>query len=131
MSSQTPRFIDEAISVEYDTEQVRVKTPTCPNVINWRGQQFRIIQALEEWSDFTRRGRSARNMRPAHLASAVRAGSWGVGRFYFKVVVEGGEVFVIYYDRAPEDVDNRLGQWFLFSLQPANPGENNPGTQPS
>ncbi len=129
MSSQPPRFIDEAISVEYDKDPVRVKTPACPNALTWRGTKFRIMQTLEEWSDFTRRGRSARNMRPTHLSSAARAGSWGVGRFYFKIVVDRGDVFVIYYDRAPEDVDNRLGQWFLFSQQPANPREDNPDAQ--
>jgi len=53
------------------------------------------------------------NMAPVHLASAARNGSWGVGRFYFRVVVESGQIFEIYYDRAPKDVDNRKGGWFL------------------
>lgn len=124
MSALPSQFIDEPITVQYDTEPVRVKSPACPNAVTWREEQFRIIQVLEEWSDFSRRGRSARNMRPSHLAAAARAGSWGVGRFYFKVEVKGGDVFVIYYDRAPEDVDDRLGQWFLFSRQKAIPADN-------
>lgn len=56
----------------------------------------------------------SRNMRPAHAARASRDGSWGVGRFYFRVTVHTGQMFEIYYDRAPEDVDNRKGGWFLL-----------------
>jgi hypothetical protein len=108
------RFIGEPIEVEYDLPQVREKSPTCPNRFIWRGECYTIMKTLEEWSDFSRRGRMSRNMRPAHLTRASRDGSWGVGRFYFTVAVHTGQIFEIYYDRAPEDVDNRMGNWFLF-----------------
>jgi len=55
-----------------------------------------------------------RNMRPVHLDRAAMKGSWGVGRFYFRVRVESGQVFEIYYDRAPGNVADRKGSWFLF-----------------
>jgi len=115
MSQLNSQFIDEAITVSYDEEQVRLKSPSCPNGFTWRGADYRITRSLEEWSDFKRRGRYARNMSAPHMAAAARAGSWGVRRFYFKVQAASGEVFVIYYDRAPEDVDNRMGGWFVFS----------------
>ena len=115
MSQSNSQFIDEAIIVSFDEEQLRLKSPSCPNGFTWRGVDYRISRSLEEWCDFKRRGRYARNMSAPHAAAAARAGSWGVGRFYFKVQVASGEIFVIYYDRAPEDVDNRMGGWFVFS----------------
>lgn len=114
MSTHPAGFISEIIDVEYDTPQVREKSPTCPNRFIWRGERFEILEVLEEWSDFSRRGKMSRNMRPAHLTRAARDGSWGVGRFYFRVRVQTEQIFEIYYDRAPEDVDNRKGNWFLF-----------------
>ena len=114
METLPDKFIGEPILVEFDSEPIRAKTPPCPNVFIWHEQRYKIEQVLEEWSDFSRRGRMARNMQPAHLSAAARAGSWGVGRFYFRVKVNTGEIFEIYYDRAPEDVDNRKGGWFLL-----------------
>ena len=37
----------------------------------------------------------------------------GGGRFFFRVSVDSGQIFELYYDRAPKDVDNRKGGWFL------------------
>jgi len=56
----------------------------------------------------------ARNMQPQHAAVAAGRGSWGVGRDYFRVRVESGQVFDIYYDRAPKGSDARKGTWFLY-----------------
>lgn len=113
MKTLPVRFIDEPIAVEFDVPPVREKTPCCPQRFTWRGQRYSIMSVLEEWVDYTRRGRAAGNMIPAHLATATRAGSWGVGRFYFRVSVDTGQIFELYYDRAPRDVDNRKGGWFL------------------
>jgi hypothetical protein len=52
-------------------------------------------------------------MAPAHALAAARAGSWGVGRYSFCVEVEGGEIYEIYFDRAPQDAGDRKGHWFL------------------
>lgn len=114
MTTYPTQFIGEPITVDYDEPQVREKNPTCPNRFTWRGECYVVSKVLEEWSDFSRRGKMSRNMRPAHLTRAAREGSWGVGRFYFTVAVHTGEIFEIYYDRAPEDVDNRKGNWFVF-----------------
>jgi hypothetical protein len=113
MKTSPSSFIDELIQVEFDKPPALEKKPPCPRCFTWRGQVYEITELLEEWSDFVRRGRMSRNMAPAHLASAARAGSWGVGRFCFRVKVSTGQLFEIYYDRAPEDVDNRKGKWFL------------------
>jgi hypothetical protein len=107
-------FIGEQVEVIFDSPLVREKTPHCPDGFIWQEQEFRVIEMLSEWSDFTRRGRAARNMRPSHSSVAASRGSLGVGRFYFRVKVNGGRIFDIYYDRAPKDVDDRKGVWFLY-----------------
>jgi hypothetical protein len=62
---------------------------------------------LSAWSDFARRGKMANNMRPAHAVVAASRGSLNVGRFYFRVRVDSGQVFDIYYDRAMKSLDDR------------------------
>jgi hypothetical protein len=78
-----------------------------------------VVEKMAEWQDFSRRGRMARNMRPAHAEVAAGRGSLGVGRFYFRVRTTPGRVFDLYYDRAIKDVDDRLGHWFLYREWPA------------
>jgi hypothetical protein len=107
-------FFDQLIEPIFDTPPAREKTPDCPNGFIWEGKTFRVTEMLSQWSDFTRRGRMARNMRPAHAAAAASRGSLNVGRFYFRVRVDSGQVFDIYYDRAVQDVNRRKGQWFVY-----------------
>ena len=53
-----------------------------------------------------------------------------MGRFYFRVravspetISSGGQIFELYYDRAPQDADHRKGGWFLVSeLREQAPG---------
>jgi hypothetical protein len=108
------QFYDHVIQPVFERPPMREKSPDCPDGFIWDGVSYRITGKLAEWSDFTRRGRAARNMRPAHLATAAGRGSLGVGRFYFRVRVEGGRIFDLYYDRAPQDADRNKGQWFLY-----------------
>jgi len=107
-------FYDDPIEVIFDTLPIHEKTPDCPNGFVWEGKTFHISEIISEWSDFTRRGKFARNMRPAHAAVASTRGSLNVGRFYFRVKVENGQIFDLYYDRAMKSVDERKGQWFLY-----------------
>jgi hypothetical protein len=107
-------FIDHPILVSFINTPARQKTPPCPDGFAWQGKDYRVTGKLSEWKDFTRRGRMARNMQPAHAAVAAGRGSLGVGRFYFRVRVDTGQVFDLYYDRAIKDVDDRLGHWFLY-----------------
>jgi hypothetical protein len=111
---QPIHFYDDPIEVRFVSPPVREKTPHRPDGFVWRGVDYPVVEGLAEWSDFTRRGRMARNMRPSHLSAAATHGSLGVGRFYFRVRVEGGRIFDLYYDRAPKDADDRKGHWFLY-----------------
>jgi hypothetical protein len=134
---QAIHFFDHPIEVLFDTPPAREKSPDCPNGFIWEEKTYRVTEMLSSWSDFTRRGKMARNMRPAHAAVASNRGSLNVGRFYFRVRVRPAvelsdntsssiasplgaagqsktQVFDIYYDRAMKNVDERKGQWFLY-----------------
>jgi hypothetical protein len=114
MAFKLPRFIGESIAVEFDQPPLVEKKPPCPDRFIWRGETYRIAEVLNEWMDTTRRGRMARNMRPSHLSTAAQRGSWGVGRYYFRVRTGSEQVFDLYYDREPKSADDRKGAWFLF-----------------
>jgi hypothetical protein len=111
------RFIDEPIQVSFQGEILLEKTPKVPQAIEWRGNSYPVVEVLNEWREFGRRGRMAKNMQPQHAARASKVGSWGVGRFFFTVRVQSGDIFEIYYDRAPKDIDNRKGEWVLVSVE--------------
>jgi hypothetical protein len=115
MTDYTPvHFFDEHIEVIFDVPPLREKSPTCPNGFVWDGKTYRVLESLSEWTDFTRRGKMAKNMRPAHAEVASTRGSLNVGRFYFRVKVDSGQVFDIYYDRAIKNLDARKGEWFVY-----------------
>lgn len=107
------RFIGEPITVEFDQPPLFAKQPPCPARFIWQDETFTIVANLQEWRDYGRRGRMANNMRPENLKKAAKRGSWGVGRYYFRVQVANGRIFEIYYDRAPKGLAQRLGSWFL------------------
>ena len=107
-------FLDQPIEVIFDKLPMREKTPDCPDGFMWEGKTVRVVEILSEWSDFTRRGRAARNMRPSHAEAASTRGSLNVGRFFFRVRVDTGQVFDLYYDRAMKNMDDRKGQWFVY-----------------
>lgn len=108
------RFIDEEIEVVFDRPPALSKKPGAPAGFVWAGQAFRVGEVISTWFDYSRRGRMAKNMQPAHLRDAARRGSWGVGHFYFRVRTDCGRVFDLYYDRAPEEAGDRTGHWILF-----------------
>jgi len=108
------RFIDEPIEVRFDSPPQLEKSPPCPQGFTWHSETFRIVELLAEWKDFRRRGRMGRNMIPPHLSRAERIGSWGVGRFFFRVRTDASRIFDIYFDRAPGDASDRKGSWVLF-----------------
>ncbi len=113
MSLQPRHFYGEPIEPIYQELPTYEKKPDCPDGFIWRGGQYRVSELLNEWADFERRGRMARNMQPQHARVAANRGSLGVGRFYFRVRTDTGQVFEIYYDRAIKDSDHRKGSWVL------------------
>jgi len=106
-------FIGASIAVEFDKEPLHIKRPPCPDRFIWNGEIFSVVAMLGEWHDYNRSGDMTHNMRPANLAKALRRGSWGVGRFYFRVQTEKGQIYDLYYDRAPKDASDRTGSWYL------------------
>lgn len=117
------RFIGEPITVEFDQPPLFAKQPPCPARFVWAEASFEIVANLQEWRDYGRRGCMANNMRPENLLKAAKRGSWGVGRYYFRVQVGDGRIFELYYDRAPKGQAQRLGSWFLNrEILPDGPG---------
>ncbi len=114
MEAQPIRYIGMEIEVEFDVPPAREKTPPCPDGFFCEGEHFRVVERLMEWSDFSRKGRSARNMQPAHAAVAAGRGSLGVGRFFFRVRTDTSQVFDLYYDRNIISASDRKGHWFLY-----------------
>ena len=114
MDSQPLRFIGEPIEVQFDELPLLEKKPGCPDSFCWCDKSYQIVELVGEWHDYRRRGRMARNMKPARAKVASQRGSWGVGRDYFRVLCAGGRVFDLYYDRAPKDAADRKGSWFLY-----------------
>src|SRR3990172_2123045 len=117
MDFKSIHFLDEPIEVTFSSPPVHEKTPSCPSAFIWNEKSYSILESLSEWSDFTRRGKMARNMQPAHAAVASARGSLNVGRFYFRVRAALSDsstvgqtavrIFDIYYDRALKSVDER------------------------
>ncbi len=114
MKPRSPlHFYAEPIQVNFDQPPAYEKSPDCPAGFTWREEAYSVVELINAWADFQRRGRMARNMQPQHARVASHRGSLGVGRFYFLVKVQTGQVFELYYDRAIQDADRRKGQWFL------------------
>src|SRR5512141_1550306 len=107
-------FLDQAIEVSFNSPPTYEKSPPCPDGFTWEERRYRIVEQLSEWADFARRGRAARNMRPSHAEAAASRGSLNVGRFFFRVRVDTGQLFELYYDRAMKNIDERKGQWFIY-----------------
>ncbi|MCJ7511398.1 MAG: DUF6504 family protein [Anaerolineales bacterium] len=107
-------FIDAEVVVEFEHAPALTKTPDAPVAFRWEGTTLRVEAVLATWTDYRRRGRMALNMQPAHRTTAARRGSWGVGRFYFRLRTSPGRVFDLYYDRAPQRAGDRGGHWYLW-----------------
>lgn len=107
-------FIGETIAVQFDEPPLFSKKPGCPDGFVWNERTYLVVELLSEWHDYRRRGRMATNMQPEHAAAAEQRGSWGVGRTYFRVRTDSGQIFDLYYDRAPGKAGDRKGAWFLY-----------------
>ncbi len=118
------RFIGERIEAIYKLEQVRTKNPGCPDAIRWRSTEYTITKIINQWTDFSRKGNMQRNMSEAHHSRAEIKGSWGVGKVFFRVQVHTGQDFEIYFDRAPQNVLDRGGGWFLLQEHIEVPDKN-------
>lgn len=112
---QPLHFLDQSIEVIFEKPLLLEKNPdVAPDAFIWEDKTYRVTELLSSWNDYKRRGRMAQNMRPAHIATAAGRGSLNVGRFYFRVRVDTGQIFDLYYDRAMKSVDDRKGQWFVY-----------------
>ncbi len=112
------RFIGAPIEVTYARPPVLEKRPGPPDGFIWEGRIYRVEAVLREWHDYRLRGKSeafyVKERGSFRAKAAERRGSWGVGRDYYRVRTDTGEIFDIYYDRAPQGAGKGKGSWFLF-----------------
>lgn len=114
MTFRSKQFISTEVEVFFKNPPQIEKTPHCPDGFTWDDVYFAIDEIVSEWFDFSRRGRSTRNMTPTHRSTAERRASWGVGQYYYRVRTTEKRIFDLYYDRAPKSIDDRKGSWFLY-----------------
>jgi hypothetical protein len=114
MALEPRRFIGKAIEVHFEQPPTLEKKPGCPDGFIWNETRYSIVETVSEWHNYRRRGRMAINMRPEHADRASTRGSWGVGRDFFRVRVDTGQIFDLYYDRSSKGADRRKGGWFLL-----------------
>jgi hypothetical protein len=108
------QFVGEEIRAQFDVAPMLSKKPGPPCSFHWGQESFRVTETISQWFDYDRKGRMAKNMKDQNLRQAKRKGSWGVGRYYFRVRTDSDRVFDLYYDRAPKDASDREGHWFLW-----------------
>lgn len=112
------RFIGAPIEPAFDEPPALEKRPGAPAGFVWEGRTFRVGRVIAEWHDYGPRGKGAsfyeKERGSFRAQAAKRRGTWGVGRDYFRVEVLGGQVFDLYYDRAPSRRGGRKGEWYLF-----------------
>jgi hypothetical protein len=110
-------FYSEPITVKFSVEPLQEKKPGLPVAFTWRGKPYTIMALLKEWHGYRRRGtmKDFYDQKRGNAPEIVsgRKGSWGVGRDYYRVVVDSGEVFDIYYDRKPKG-QKKKGEWTLY-----------------
>jgi hypothetical protein len=126
MASDLPaRFIGAPVEVFHDRPPELEKKPGPPDGFIWEGRTYRVAAVLEEWHDYRLRVQSRAfyvKERGSYRAKAAeRRGTWGVGRDYYRVRTTEGEVFDLYYDRAPKGPGERKGAWFLWRQILENP----------
>ena len=109
-------FHADQIEVRFEKEPTLEKKPGLPSAFTWHGCEYIVVELIKEWHDYRKRGKSKASYEKERGSYWVRAtqrqGSWGVGRDYYRVRTESGEVFDIYYDRSPKGRE-RKGQWIL------------------
>lgn len=112
------RFIGAPIEAHHDRPPALEKRPGSPDGFTWEGRTYRVVAVLQEWHDYRQRGKTAtfyvKERGSFRAQAAGRRGSWGVGRDYYRVRTDTGEVFELYYDRAPQGMDHPKGAWFLY-----------------
>ena len=82
--SHPQHFIGEPIEVIFDQPPTYEKKPPCPNDFVWQGQTYRIVEELESWHDYERKGphgnQHATRLMPKPPPDAAR-GAWAVSTF--------------------------------------------------
>lgn len=112
-------FYSLPVEVEFDDEPLLEKKSGVPDRFSFRGRAYTIVSVEGEWHTYEAKGKTEKfygkkrgNMPEMKLRER---GSWGVGKDYYRVKTDTGEVFVIYYDRQP--TKKKKGEWILLQKE--------------
>lgn len=109
-------FHSEPITVKFEGEPLLEKKTGAPDAFVWRGTLYSIVSVENEWHDYDIRGKMEKLYHQKRGNSpemrSRKGGSWGVGKDYYEVKTDSGEIFVIYYDRQPKK--SKKGEWILL-----------------
>ncbi|MBU7014817.1 MAG: hypothetical protein HXS52_01630 [Theionarchaea archaeon] len=109
-------FYCEPITVTFASEPLLEKKPGPPSAFVWRETRYSVTAVLKMWHDYSVRGtlQSFYNEKRGNAPEMTQRerGSWGVGRDYYRVETDSGEIFDVYYDRAPRK--HTKGEWILL-----------------
>ncbi len=111
-----PGFIGKEIEPVFgDTPDLEKKTGA-PSGFKWGDRDYRITRVIKEWHEYDQArpggGRDA-GRPPFGARSPMRRGSWGVGKDFYRVLLDDGRLVDIYYDRRPKG-KKRKGRWVIF-----------------
>jgi hypothetical protein len=103
-------FISDEVEPIFEREPALKKRTGVPDGFLWKGNTFRIVELLAEWHDYSKQ-REVSPTRRGQTQLDRQHGSWGLGRDYYRVRTQDGQVFELYYDRRPRR--GAIGIWVL------------------
>jgi len=86
----------------FDTRAMGRGEPGLPTGFIWRERTFRVVEVLETWKHSEREGGS---------------GELYLRRHYFKLRMEDGAIWTVYFVRQTPKTGNVKQRWFLYTKE--------------
>jgi hypothetical protein len=105
-------FISESITPAggtFDSVAMARGEPGLPAAFNWRGRSYRVVAQVSRWKDTSAEGGRA-------------GGEVYLRRHYFKLHMDSGQVWTVYFVRQTPKSGPPANRWFLYLIDhPATP----------
>ncbi|MEE9295291.1 MAG: DUF6504 family protein [Phycisphaerae bacterium] len=109
-------FVSDPISPHgrgFDAVAMGRGEPGLPSAFTWRGAPYEIDKRLGAWKESQREGGRA-------------GGELYLRRHYYKLRMTDGSVWTVYFVRQPATRRAAKSRWFLYTMEPAEPGNSAP-----
>ena len=94
----------------FDTVAMGRGEPGLPSAFTWRQVPYEIDERLRAWKESQREGGRAR-------------GELYLRRHYYELRMTDGSVWTVYFVRQPSAPRASRSRWFLYTIEPAAPGD--------